>query len=120
MKSLENNFWRFHRQHPEVYAALVKLCREWRIKVGATRIGIATVYEAARYTLNITRGDDTYKLANNHKSFYARLIMQNETDLADIFILKQLRYPCSFGPENVTLPPNAGNNPFNEDEEVTK
>jgi len=107
---LEKAFWTFHGKHPEVYSKLVEFARKWRVNRRARRIGIATVYEAARYTLNIDRDDESvYKLANNHRAFYARLIMRSEQDLAGIFLLKQQLIPCSFGPDNNSLPPNEGN-----------
>lgn len=92
---LEAAFWVFHKSHPEVYEKLVQLAREWRTK-HVRRIGIATVFETARYTLDIERSDDDgFKLNNNHRAYYSRLIMRDEKDLAGVFSLRQQRIESS-------------------------
>ena len=87
---LAKKFELFHASNPHVYSALVALARKFRAKNRSAQTGIAMLYEVLRweYYLNIDTEDD-FKLCNNYKAFYARLIMQNEPDLQGIFNLKR-------------------------------
>lgn len=100
---LERAFWVFHGTHPEVYDTLVNLARRWKKRHNTRRIGIATVFETARYTIDIERDADGLKLNNNHRAYYARLIMDRESDLSHIFALRQQRIPATIGPDNNSL-----------------
>lgn len=85
------DFEQFHRAHPEVYAHLVKFAREWRATDPTRRIGIKALYERVRWETNVRRdrAQGELKLNNNHTAHYARLIMAQETDLADAFETRQ-------------------------------
>jgi hypothetical protein len=89
-QSIEEAFADFHRLNPWVYHALVRLARQVTQR-GHSRIGIGMLFEVLRwewYTAS-TAGD--YKLNNNYRSRYARLIAANEPDLADVFETRELR-----------------------------
>lgn len=82
---LQFEFERFHLAHPEVYEVLVKLARKAKRK-GHDRLGIAMLWEVMRWEHMV--GDQSgkeWKLNNNWKAFYARLIMEQEPDLAELF-----------------------------------
>lgn len=85
-RDLRWEFEQFHQANPGVYALLVSLCRELKAH-GHEHIGIATVYEHARWMglVGDTLALDGYKLNNNHRAFYARLIMEQEQDLVGMF-----------------------------------
>lgn len=89
-KSIEQRFWEFHQANPAVYYALVSLARQAR-EAGKKRVGIAMLYERARWDLWVQTHGDDYRLNNNFRSYYARLIMSNEPDLARIFETRRLR-----------------------------
>ena len=83
-------FRQFHLDNPHVYALLVKLARQG-VKAGRSKLGIGMLFEVVRwhYTVNpITTTGTDFKLNNNHRAYYARLIMELEDDLADIFELR--------------------------------
>jgi hypothetical protein len=77
-------FRKFHEGHPEVYAALVRFTREAIARTGRRRVGIAAVYERARWELSL-RTSGSPALNNSYKAFYARLIMAQEEDLQGVF-----------------------------------
>jgi len=77
-------FHEFDRRNPQVYAELVKLARE-AVKTGRKKIGIKMLWEVLRWHFFLQTSDDTYKLPNNHHSYYARVIMIREEDLEGIF-----------------------------------
>ncbi len=91
---LEDAFWRFHSENPHVYRLLVKLAREWKQTTG-DKLGIAALFERARWEHRmITRGDE-YVMNNNYKPFYSRLIMAQERDLRGIFNLREQKVPST-------------------------
>jgi hypothetical protein len=101
---LEKAFWDFHERHPSVYRKLVSLARQWKEKRGATRLGIATLYETARWSLLLDCDAAGIKLNNNHRAYFSRLIAQNEPDLREMFQFRQQRIAATIGPDNARLP----------------
>jgi hypothetical protein len=89
--AIKEDFETFHENHPEVYSHLVSLARQWK---SATRntIGIKTLYERLRWEYGI-QGKDQYgfKLNNNYTAYYARLIMENNPELAGMFELRKVK-----------------------------
>ncbi len=86
--SLAERFTDFHRKSPEVYSTLVALARQWVAATGRRRLGIATLFERARWELAITTSDPDFKLNNSYRAYYARLIMAREPDLVDLFAVR--------------------------------
>lgn len=81
--TLDERFLEFHEANPDVYAELVKLCRNVKSR-GRERWSINAAFEVLRYSRLQTRGDE-FKLNNSHRALYARLIMENEPDLDGFF-----------------------------------
>ncbi len=105
MHKLEAAFWLFHHENPHVYAVLVKLAREWIAARGKHKLGMVMLFQRARWEIEMTTKDEFgFKLNNNHVPFYARLIMDQEPDLAGVFNLRRQTVQSSFGPSNDTLP----------------
>ena len=93
--TIEQKFWEFHEAHPEVYAELVGIARGL-IRRGYKRFGIATCYEVCRWRSMMGVGvgrTEPFKLNNNYRAYYARLIMQREPDLRGIFKTRELGVP---------------------------
>ena len=84
----ETAFDRFHSDNPRVYQVLVRLAREWVGRTGRHKLGIATLYERARWEIALATTDADFKLNNDWRSYYARLIMAQEPDLAGLFDLR--------------------------------
>ncbi len=101
---LEPAFWAFHAANPLVYELLVKYARQWAL--ANAHGSINALFERVRWDFGTTiQPTDGFKLNNNHRAFYARLIETREPDLAGFFRLRQQRLQASFGPLNTTLPP---------------
>ncbi len=81
-------FQRFHTAHPEVYDELVRLARAG-VAAGRTTLGIGMLFEVVRWNRTIAglpdRDEQGFKLNNNFRSRYARLIMACCPDLVDVF-----------------------------------
>lgn len=89
--SIADAFAAFHAANPWVYDALVRLARDL-VERGASRVGIGMLYEVLRWQWTRSTSDPVsdFKLNNNYRSRYARLIMEQETDLAAIFHTRTL------------------------------
>lgn len=82
-------FEAFHEENPQVYQLLVGLAREG-VQAGRNRLGIGNLFEVLRWKMNLRTTGDDFKLNNNFRSRYARMIMAQEPDLADVFETRKL------------------------------
>ena len=89
--SIDERFEVFHKANPHVYAELARLARRLT-KKGHKRLGIGMLWEVLRYSAMATQ-DPTgnFKLNNDYRSRYARMIMDRESDLADVFEVRKLQ-----------------------------
>lgn len=92
-ETIERRFWAFHTAHPEVYRELAGLARQ-AVAAGRQRLGVKMLFEVVRWNRSLAglpaEGED-FKLNNDYSSRYARLLMERETDLADLFLVRELR-----------------------------
>lgn len=86
--TLADRFETFHEANPNVYVTLVRLAREWVATTGRHKLAIATLFERARWDLAISTNDPEFRLNNNFRAFYARLIHEQEPDLDRLFELR--------------------------------
>lgn len=96
MDQIEVQFLAFHATNPQVYDHLVRLARQALARGVATksqtRVGIGMLWEVLRWNIYLTTEDPTgWKLNNNYRSRYARLILKQEPDLAGVFEIRELR-----------------------------
>lgn len=88
-KEIDLQFKNFHSVNPQVYETLVQLARKAK-NHGATKIGIEYIFNIARWELMLqTKSDTAFRLNNNFKSRYSRLIMENELDLEGFFSTRE-------------------------------
>lgn len=78
--SLTRRFEEFHEANPLVYRALRAVARQRIARYGYT--GFPAVWEAARSELSLRTEGDTRLLNNSFRSFFSRLLMLQERDLA--------------------------------------
>ena len=81
---IANSFRKFHRENPEVYDELIKLALSLKDN-GRSHYGIGALFEVIRFHRAIKTKDDLFKLNNNYRALYARLIMENEPRLYGFF-----------------------------------
>jgi hypothetical protein len=82
---LTERFMRYHEAHPEVYQQLVRLARHWVRQRGRQRVGIGALWEQLRWSHEI----EISTLNNDYRACYARLLMAQEPDLADLFEVRR-------------------------------
>lgn len=86
-KSISQGFKDFHAAHPEVYVELVKLATKAKLR-GRRKWGVKALFEVLRWQRefsDLPSDAEDFKLNNNYTALYARLIMENETFLANYF-----------------------------------
>ncbi|MGI0148620.1 MAG: hypothetical protein ACREDF_03695 [Thermoplasmata archaeon] len=87
---IQRAFEEFHALNPHVYDTLVRLARRYAEK--HRKAGIGHLWEVMRWQMFVeTTGDEEFRLNNNWKSRYARLIMAREPDLDGLFEIRELR-----------------------------
>jgi hypothetical protein len=89
-QTLAARFATFHAENPRVYDLLVRFTRQLKAR-GYEHCGISLIWERMRWemALNVT-DPDGFKLNNDWRSRYARLIMRQEADLAEFFRTRKL------------------------------
>jgi hypothetical protein len=88
---IDEKFRTFHEANPQVYDELVRLARE-ALSYRRRRIGIRMCWEVMRWNLTVVRRyDDDFHLNDHFHSRYARLIMDQETDLRGVFETRTLK-----------------------------
>lgn len=90
--TIQEKFEAFHEANPAVYSALVRLARTYKRR-GQQRGSITQLFEVLRFSASVSTSDGNsgFKLNNNYRSRYARLIMKQEEDLADLFEIRERR-----------------------------
>lgn len=94
---IEEAFWKFHGENPDVYEALKELAFDAH-EAGRTRIGIGMLFEVLRWNRMIQRRQESFKLNNNFRAYYARLLMKQNPELDGLFETRELTVPSHVVP----------------------
>jgi hypothetical protein len=86
--TLAERFKAYDDAHPEVYETIKRLAYDWKRQTGRDRLGIAALFEVARWQLSIQTGESP-SLNNSYRSFFARKLMREESALAGMFELRR-------------------------------
>lgn len=93
---IEAQFVAFHHRNPEVYDTLLVLANRWQ-EAGHDRVGISMLWEIVRWERGLSCEDgSTFRLNNNYRSRYARLLMANHPHLAGFFETRSLTGEASW------------------------
>lgn len=87
--TIGDRFESFHRLNPWVYQALEELTRD-EFARGNRRIGIAMLFEVLRWHYGRRTVGDAFRLNNDYRSRYARLLMQNHPEWDQVFATRAL------------------------------
>lgn len=88
----DRKFREFHEKNPRVYKQLVKLARQAHSR-GKRKMSIELLINVVRWysILNTDDPNSEFKINNNYKSRYARLIMAENPELDGIFNTREIR-----------------------------
>lgn len=90
---LEAAFWVDVESRPEFYELLDRFS-----KLAASRrehFSINAIFERIRWETSIERGDESFKVNNNHRAYYARLWMRRNPQHNGFFRTRELRIPAT-------------------------
>jgi hypothetical protein len=88
---LERAFWEFHRANPQVYQELERRALALHARYPRRRFGIALLYEAMRYDGLMQTSNDQWKLNQNWRSRFARLLVEKRPELAGWITMRELK-----------------------------
>jgi hypothetical protein len=80
-------FFAYHKENPQVYKLVKKFANEAK-KSGRNKFGIGMIWERMRWYFNVETNGDTFKLSNDHRSCYARLLMLEDPFFEKMFVRK--------------------------------
>jgi hypothetical protein len=88
--TIQAQFEAFHQLNPWVLRALESLTADY-LERGAKRVGIGMLFEVLRWRyVNATEGDE-FRLNNNFRSRYVRLLIERHPEWAPAFEVRALR-----------------------------
>ena len=87
----KNIWWRYHKQHPEVYERFKQIAFDL-IYHGHTQYSSDAILHIIRFELNRTRPkkSDQYLINNNHSAYYSRLFGVDYPDHKSFFEKREL------------------------------
>ena len=84
---IELAFLVFHMDNPHVYEEVKKIALDLK-RSGRDFYGIGAIFEIVRFHRAMTTNDPIFKLSNNHRALYSRLLMKQEPELEGFFKIK--------------------------------
>jgi len=91
-KGIEAAFREFHELNPHVYRNLKVLAHKV-ILAGRHKIGMKFLFERLRweYAIATQHEEGSYRLNNNFTAYYARMLMDQEDELFNLFDLREIK-----------------------------
>lgn len=71
---IKEKFIEYHRQNPHIFDLFLKYAREL-VKANRKHYGVVAISERIRWHLNVETVGDEFKINNNYRSCYARLLV---------------------------------------------
>lgn len=88
--TLQQRFEAFHAANPHVFFQLRRMALDMKRR-GVRQYGIGGLFEVLRWRYAVQTQGDEYKLNNNWRSRYARLLMDTTPELAGFFETRELK-----------------------------
>lgn len=88
--SIQEAFQRFHGNNPWVLESLEVLTRDYLAR-GHTQVGIGMLFEVLRWQYDRATTGDDFRLNNNYRSRYVRLLIARHPEWSDVFETRGLR-----------------------------
>ena len=89
-ETLEERFERFHAANPHIYKTLKEMALALKV-AGLKRYGIDALFGFLRFNHSIRTQGDGFKLNNDFKAFYSRMLMEEEEELTGFFEVRSTR-----------------------------
>lgn len=85
-EAVEQQFLKFHSEHPEVYELFKKYAYEARRRFG--RYSVNGIFEAIRWETHGKFSDGQFKLNNNLRSAFARKLIEDDESFRSFFEIR--------------------------------
>ena len=85
-------FLEFHSKNPSIYTELARLALQAR-RAGYNHYTINGLFEVLRWRKGVLTTDPDFKLNNNYRAYYSRLLMSREPALSTFFTIREQRKP---------------------------
>ncbi|MGW2022035.1 hypothetical protein [Streptomyces decoyicus] len=89
--TIQAQFEVFHQLNPWVLQALESLTGDYLKRVGQARVGIGMLFEVLRWRYAAATAGDEFRLNNNFRSRYVRLLIERHPEWAPAFEVRALR-----------------------------
>ncbi len=86
--NISEGFERFHSENPQVYTRLLDMTKNLMAK-GRSRIGMGMLFEVLRWEHFMKTEGEPFKLNNNYRAFYSRLIEHTDPQCAGVFTMRK-------------------------------
>jgi hypothetical protein len=87
---MEHEFVDFDRNNPQVYIALERAALDL-LKEGARRVGVSRITEELRYDPQLRTSGAPFKLNNDFRALYARLLLHRHPELVGVIDIRRRR-----------------------------
>lgn len=88
--TIQARFESFHEHNPWVADVLERMTTD-RLAAGKRKVGIGMLFEVLRWQAGfVTEGDD-FRLNNNYRSRYVRLLIERHPEWAEAFETRELK-----------------------------
>jgi len=106
MNKIDRKFLEYHSDNPQIYDSIVRYARQLKA-AGRTTFGIGAIVERIRWDYAISTKPDEkgFKISNDYRSRYSRLVMINCADLRGFFKTKQLEADSMYAEVHYELHP---------------
>lgn len=88
--TIQERFESFHAANGWVFRALEQLTAD-HVARGRLRVGIGMLFEVLRWHYGRTTSGGEFRLNNNYRSRYVRLLVEQHPEWVDVFELRELR-----------------------------
>lgn len=78
-------FFAFRNENPHVERELVRLAREWQHARPGEQVGISMLWERMRWEIAVHTTGDSWRLNNDWRAFYARLLERDYPEFRGLF-----------------------------------
>lgn len=88
--TISEKFDEFHNKNPHVYEQLEQM--SWQLyNKGQRKVGIGMLFEVMRWRSMLRTEGDEYKLNNNYRSRYVRMLIDNNPQFETLFETRTLK-----------------------------
>jgi len=85
----EARFWAIHAANPRIYLAIDAHAQDI-LSQGRSHYGVDLFFSSIRWDTGLSMEDETYKMNNDLRAYYARYWLQNHEENWDFFELRRV------------------------------